>query len=60
MRYSTVPAINDAALIAHNRELIASLPEAKPAYRTWNPDRLAYDVNEACLDLYHEMFVTTN
>ena len=51
-------AINFEAMVAANRELVGKLPEAPKAYRTWNPERVAYDTDEANLDLFREMFVS--
>lgn len=38
-------AINFEAMVEANRELIAELPVAPANTITWNPERLAYDVD---------------
>lgn len=38
-------AINFEAMVAANRERILNLPEAPANTVTWNPERLAFDVN---------------
>ncbi len=56
MRYSTVPAINLDEHVNRNRQLIASLPPARPSALTWNPERRSYDLDETALDLFMELF----
>ena len=49
-------AIDMDAQVAANREIIKKLPLRKLTSLTWNPAKLAYDVDENVLDLYREMF----
>ena len=41
-------AINFEAMVAANRELVANLPEPAAFTVTWNPERLAWDLNDEC------------
>ena len=36
-------AIDFDAAVARNRELISSLPQPKKNFRTWNPEKVAYE-----------------
>ena len=56
MNVQTTPAVDFDALVARNREIILNAPEAPKSALTWNPERLAYDVDEENLDLFNEMF----
>ena len=49
-------AIDMDAQVAANRAIIQKLPLRKLTSLTWNPAKLAYDVDENVLDLYREMF----
>jgi|DEB0MinimDraft_10_1074344.scaffolds.fasta_scaffold137128_2 hypothetical protein len=49
-------AIDMDAQVAANREIIKELPQQKLTSLTWNPAKLAYDVDESTLDLSREMF----
>jgi hypothetical protein len=49
-------AIDMDAQVAANREIIKELPQQKLTSLTWNPAKLAYDVDESTLDLSQEMF----
>ena len=43
MRYSTVPAINLAAHVERNREIIARLPQPKAtSAKVWSPEKLRF------------------
>ena len=55
-------SIDFDAHVARNRELIMALPppHVYESALTWNPERLAYDIDEDKLDLFHEMFETFN
>ena len=55
MRYNC-KAVDADAQIARNREIIQALPAARVSALTWNPQRLRYDLDEANLDLFAEMF----
>ena len=41
-------AINFEAMVAANRELLSKLPAPKASSVTWNPERMAWDLNDEC------------